>query len=239
MTPRQSSPPLEVAYKETFTDGPGAWTTGKAAPDGTWHRNIFGERGTAAPLGWRRTGGRRGPFAYCEPPWYFDDNHGEFLWLYLAFFVNRSELIGLAGRDLRDAQITLSLRGRQFDPKGTELFFWIQGRPPEGRGYPSQGLFNWALTSQPVTSALTDGQWHEQTVTLANDGSRWTFMGHLRGGLARRIEVVQELTAGAGALDSILGGTHVNFGFLLCGVDPNDAPAGRIELDEITILARP
>jgi hypothetical protein len=235
---RQKAGQLDAVYRETFSAGPGAWTSGKAAPDGTWHRNILGERGKPVPLGWSKEGGRHGGYAYGEPPWYFDDNHGEFMWLYLVLFVNRSELIGLSGRDLGDAQVKLSIRGRDFNPKGAELFFWIQGRPPEGAAFPQQALYNWALTSQPVTEPLLGGEWRDRTVTLVPDEGQWTFMGHLNGGLSKRIRVIQSLTAGKGTLDAILGGTHVNFGFLLCGVDPNDAPTGRIEIDEITILAR-
>jgi len=50
--------------------------------------------------------------------------------------------------------------------------------------------------------------------------------------------VRQSLTDGAGTLDAVLGGGHVNLGFLLCGVDPNDPQTGRIEVDEVAILAR-
>lgn len=234
----QDSGPLQVVYRETFAAGPGAWSTGKAAPDGTWHRNIFGDPGKPVPLGWSETGGRSGGCAYTEPPWYFDDNHGQFTWLYLAFFVNRSELVGLAGRDLRDGRIELRIRGRRFDPRGTDLFFWIQGTPREDTGHPKGAMYNWALTSQPVTGALLDGEWHDEAVTLPGDEGRWSSMGHLSGGLARGVRIVQSLTVARGSLDAILGGRHVNFGFLLCGVDPNDPPAGRIELDEVTILAR-
>jgi len=230
---------LKAVYSETFAAGPGAWSCGKNVEDGSWHRNIFGHRGGPVPLNWSARGGRRGPFAQSEPPWYFDDNHGEFAWLYLAFFVNHSALVGLAGRNLRDAQVRLSIRGERFEPRGTELFFWIQGTPPKGSGHPEGAMYNWALTSQPVTRALLDGQRHNEAVTLTADEARWTFMGYLNGGLKGGIRVLQSLTAGRGTLDAILGGTHVNFGFLLCGVDPNDPPSGRIELEEVTILARP
>src|SRR5687768_13589455 len=89
-----------VLYAEHFTAGPGPWCTGKDAPDGSWHRNILGQRGAPVPLGWSRSGGKRGGFAYAESPWYFDDNHGELFWLHLAFFLNRTADAGLAGVDL-------------------------------------------------------------------------------------------------------------------------------------------
>jgi len=237
-TEKETPASLEVIYSETFAAGPGAWTVGKNAEDGTWHRNIFGHLGAPVPLGWSPRGGRRGPFAYSEPPWYFDDNHGEFTWLYLVFFVNRSALIGLSGRDLRDGEIRLSMCGERFEPRGTELFFWVQGSAAPGGGHPEGAMYSWALTSQPVTRALLDGQWHDEKVTLVSDEGRWTFMGHIHGGLKGGIRVFQGLTAGRGTLDAMLGGTHLNFGFLLCGVDPNDPPSGRIDLEQVMILAR-
>jgi len=229
---------VRVVYNEDFSTGPGAWTTGKAVEGGSWHRNIFGDRGEPTPLRWHKSGGRRGPFASTEPPWYFDDNHGEFMWLYLAFFVNRSSLIGLAGADLRNAEITLSLRGHRFQPKGTKLFFWVQGSPNR-EAPPEKGpLYNWALSSQPIVEELLDGRWHSRTITLTSDEGRWSSMGHLNGGLARKLRVIQSLSVLDGSLDAILDGGHVNFGFLLCGVDPNDPPTGRIDIEQVTIRAR-
>ena len=40
----------KVLYHETFDTGPGQWSTGKAAEDGIWHRNIYGQRGAPVPL---------------------------------------------------------------------------------------------------------------------------------------------------------------------------------------------
>lgn len=231
-----SSQGMTMVYRETFEKDAGVWSCGKAAPDGDWHRNILRERGKAEPLAWSPAGGRHGGgFASSQSPWYFDDNHGEFMWLYLAFFINRSELAGLDGRDLRNARIDLSMRGHKFDARGTELFFWIQGYACED--LPTRRFaLNWALTSQPITRALLDGHWHDEAVHLVPDERQWRFMGHLNGGLARKIRVLQSLTFGEGTLDAILGGTHINFGFLLCGVDQNDPPHGRIDLQEVAIF---
>src|SRR5687767_12264768 len=111
-----------LLYRETFDQGPGAWSTGKDQEDGSWHRNILGFRGHPVPLSWSPDGGRSGGCAYAEPPWYFDDNHGEFAWLYLLFFADRSALLGLGGRDLRGATIQVTLRGDQFELKGSKLY---------------------------------------------------------------------------------------------------------------------
>lgn len=223
-----------VIYEENFSAGPGAWRTGRDQENGSWHRNIFGHRGSPVPLGWNPTSGKSGGFAFSEPPWYFDDNHGLFAWLHLAFFVNRSSDIGLEGRNLRDTNIELSLRGTGIQLKGTSLYFWIQGDSglPQHKGQ----YWNWAMTSQPIDSILLDGNWHDLSLRVVSDESQWSPMGLLNGGLVRKIVIGQSLTDCAGTLDGILGGGHVNLGFLLCGVDPNDLPTGRFDLGSVRIL---
>lgn len=216
----------KLLYSEDFASGPGAWTCGKDNEDGSWHRNLYGHRGEPTPLGWFATGGRNGGFARSESPWYFDDNHGEFAWLHLAFFIDRSELIGLRGADLRNAQIDLGIRGYNLKLNDTRLLFWIQG---------GAAMYNWALASQPIADALADGAWHDERVILHNDENRWAQMGLLNGGLARKIRVLHSLSVAEDSLDDILGGSHVNFGFLLCGLDPNNLPTGAIDIDYVRI----
>jgi len=216
----------KVLYSETFASGPGAWTCGKDREDGSWHRNLYGHPGEPVPLQWFAAGGRHGGFARSESPWYFDDNHGEFAWLHLAFFVNRSEMIGLGGADLRDAVFDVGIRGHNLVLNGTRLYFWIQG---------GAATYNWALASQPIAEALVDGAWHDERVVLFNDESKWATMGLLNGGLSRKIRILHSRTVAEGSLDDILGGTHVNFGFLLCGLDPNNLPTGAIDVDSIRI----
>ena len=226
-------PEAQTVYRESFDSGPGKWLTGKnrTSPPG-WHRNILGFWGEGVPLKWSAKGGHSGGFAYTEPPWYFDDNHGEFYWLYLIF-VAYSNDAGLAGADLRDAEVSFYLRGRDPDLKGSRLFFWIQGPGHEG-----DSNRNWALTSIPWDRILLDGGWQEVRFKLPNDESRWSFMGHTNGGLARRIRVTQSMASGKGTLDPILARTHVDWGMLLCGIDPNDPPQGKIDLDEFVLAPR-
>ena len=228
-----SSGPTRIIYEETFDRGPGAWVTGRDIAEGSWHRNIFGHRGGPAPLDWSTEGGETGGFASSGPPWYFDDNHGLFAWLYLAFFVNRSSDVGLQGEDLRNALIELTLRGHEMALKGASLYFWIQGDSglAEHRGQ----MWNWALTSYPIDSVLLDGDWRDLCLRLPVDENEWSPMGLLNGGLARRIVIGQDLRDSNGTLHGILAGGHANFGFLLCGVDPNDPPTGRFDLDCVRI----
>ena len=120
----------QVIYRESFDEGPGAWAMGKDKPTHDWHKDVFGRYGGPVPLRWSKRGGRSGGYAYSESPWYFDDNHGQFAWLYLTFFAYSKD-VGIEDADLRNAVVRFSLRGRDLDLKGTRLLFWIQG--PAGR----------------------------------------------------------------------------------------------------------
>lgn len=244
-------------YRASFDRGPDRWTTGKnkLTPEGeqTWHRNILGFWGHGVPLEWSPQGGRSGGFAYSESPWYFDDNHGEFGWLHLiATRVVSEQAVDrvVAGQDLRNATVRFSLRGRDLQPKGTRLYFWVQGpappvrltSPADRRPPPTQNPYQkevyrcWAYTAVPLEGYLLDGQWHDVTLKLDPDESKWSYLGLINGGLARKIRVTQSLTFGDGTLPYVLGnGRLYCWGFMLVEVDPLDQPTGKIDLDEFSV----
>ena len=227
-----------LVYEETFDQGPGAWGAGKNDEKGSWHRNAFGQRGEGWPLEWDPQGGRTGGCASSASPWYFDDNHGEFMWFHIVLRVPSTDDASIKGIDLRDADLEITLRGRNLDLKGTVLYFWLQGYGPEKGGFymGDRVLYNWALTSQPIEQQLKDGSWHDVALTLHSDEMKWSQLGLIKGGLKKKIQVIQSRSVADGFLDGILNGNHHNFGFLLCGLDPNDLPSGRIEVDRIAIL---
>ena len=232
----------KLLYREAFDKGPGHWKVGKDKEDGGWNRNVLGRKGHGVPLGWSPSGGLTGGLAFSESPWYFDSNHGEFMWFYLL-------LVGPLGEewkdyrhlDLRGAVVSITLRSREMQLKGTRMYLWIQGyRGPHPRVIynPGDPLVSWALTSQPIGEELLDGEWHGRDLVLTNDEGCWSQMGLLNRGLPGRIIVEQSLTFATGFLDHLLNGNHYNFGFILGGVDPNDPPSGRIEVDEISLWSR-
>lgn len=226
-------------YRETFDKNAGHWKSGKDQESGSYNRNVLGKKGEGIPLKWHRTGGRNGGYVASESPWYFDSNHGEFMWFYLVLVGPiREEWDANKDLDLRDATVSIGLRGREMALKGTRLYFWIQGyRGPHVRVIynPGDPLVSWALTSRSIGDELRDGKWHDVNLHLANDEHQWSQMGLLNRGLPRKIIVEQSLTFATGTLDHLLNGHHYNFGFILGGVDPNDPPSGRIEVDEISI----
>lgn len=232
-----------LLYRETFDVGPAGWTVGKDKEDGGFNRNVLGFRGDAVPLGWSATGGLAGGFVYSESPWYFDSNHGMFMWFYMIFispFVQQPEWESVQGADLRDALLRITIRATDLELRGTRLYFWIQGRRgehPRAIYNPGDPLVNWALASRSIEEELLDGRWHAVELTLHNDEDRWSQMGLLNRGLPRKVVVEHSLTASTGTLDYLLNGHHHNIGFILGGVDPNDPPNGRIDVDEINIWA--
>jgi len=80
----------------------------------------------------------------------------------LSFIIYR-DWVGGSSLDLRDARMSVALRGDALDLKGGSVYFWVLG---EGR------TTRWHLTTSPLDVA--DGQWGSlQSVTLANDESLW------------------------------------------------------------------
>jgi len=240
MTRNQPQHDGQPIYRETFENGPGGWRAGKDQEDGDYNRNIFGKRGAGLPLEWSAAGGRNGGFVSSSSPWYFDSNHGEFMWFYMPLVGPAADAWAPYRKDFRGATVRMTLRGQNMDLQGTRLYLWIQGnRGPHYREIynPGDPLVCWALTSQPIETELLDGRWHDVTVTLDNDETRWSQMGLLNRGLPRKIVVEQSLTFATGFLDHLLNAQHHNIGFLLGGVDPHDPPSGRIDVDEISIWA--
>ncbi len=232
----------EVVFRESFDQGAGGWTTGKNKTHTRgeiWHRNILGYYGEPVSLKWSPSGGRSGGYATAESPWYFDDNHGEFGWLYLVFGKRTGwstypvdEKAPATGKDVRNATVRVSLRGRDMQLKGTRFYYWNQAPPATG-----PWVYRcWALTSAPLEGYLTDGNWHDVSFKLDPHESKWSYMGLINGGLRKRIRVIQSLSFGQGTLEEVLGdGKLYNWGFILVDVDPLDPPSGKIDIDQFSI----
>lgn len=241
MAASPSAPAGKMIYRETFDRGPGNWKVGKDKEDGDYNRNVLGQKGAGLPLGWSASGGRSGGFAYSASPWYFDSNHGEFMWFYMLFIGPAGEAWAPYRQDFRNATVNITLRGQGMDLKGCRLYLWMQGnRGPHIREIynPGDPFVNWALTSQPIGPELLDGEWHDIALTLYDDEDKWSQMGLLNRGLPRKIIVEQSLSFATGTLSYLLNAHHHNVGFLLGGVDPYEPPSGQVDIDEISIWAR-
>lgn len=249
-------PSQETVYVQSFEQGPDNWEMGrnKTHTEGvTWHKNIFGYYGEGVELQCQETGGHSGRFCYSESPWYFDDNHGQFAWLFLIAN-RRTEGTGVIGKDLRNATVRVSLRGRDLQLNGAHLYFWVQGPAPFIRDtspadrrpgaqrktsvneYVKEVYRCWAFTGVPLQDYLKDGKWHSVSFELVPDESQWSFMGLINGGLRGKIRVIQSLTSADGTVPYVLGnGKLYNWGFNLYYIDPLQQPTGKIDIDEFSI----
>ncbi|MDP7397548.1 MAG: hypothetical protein QF541_11815 [Lentisphaeria bacterium] len=167
-----------MTYLETFENGPGGWVADTGIPLPIWD-NV----------------------AYCHGPWTLDANHAPpgagylHLLMYLVtsgeFYSDNLAEVGATNRfvdeqcstDLRGATITIRSRG-QIQPTGplcNNSGFrpeWQPGERPEmvllvQSRYANAGP-NYVLTGQPFNVTK---DWTEQSVTLTDDESQWTFLG--------------------------------------------------------------
>lgn len=134
--------------------------------------------------------------------------------------------------DLRGARVSASLRGVDWDGRGSELGTWIQGYRdptvvevvPEDSRYP-----NYAFTGDLQTRHLASGTWESASWVLRNRTPDWTFAG-ANGG---------RLLYDYGELDGILGGVNVDFFLLqILHVDINDQPSGAIDFADMQLTYR-
>ena len=146
--------------------------------------------------------------------------------------------MGIVGKDLREGTVEIKIRGNDIDLKGSRLLLYIQGLGGGYSHYTSKVFYCWAFSSKQIGDEVLDGEWHDIAFKLENVEKKWSSMGLINGGLARKVKVTQSLTSAEGSLDGILGGGHYGIGFLLCYIDPLDQPTGRIDFAKISMTGR-
>jgi hypothetical protein len=145
----------------------------------------------------------------------------------------RQKTLSVSGgvMDIRDAELTFTIRGDDLNQKGAVLTFW-----PLRAGQDSQGEFGsqWATTGMPFPDEiLEDGRWHRVTLTLKNDPRLWTYTGNNpveqgeRAKRYRKLPLDQNLTANDGAFVLIF----------VCG-DERDPPSGSLEIFSVSASYR-
>jgi hypothetical protein len=213
---RPLPPRLAAFYQESFDDGMGGWDS--------WLKATHHKEG----------GVSRGFVRFAEPS-RDDHNHDNGIgtlhlvkYLYPGFHPGRVPSVSLGGGDpdFRDARISISVRGNDWKPNGSELLWWTQSQlnPEEG----PKGAWkrpNWAYTGFYLTDALADGKWHSLTYRLLNDTERWTYGGGTGGYVYGSIDFCQQ---------------HLNIDLfhMLAYVDVKNPPTGAIDFDELTISYR-
>jgi hypothetical protein len=220
---------LGAYYRETWDEGLGAW--------GSWL--------TASH---HAAGGQSKGFVRFSQPSGIDYNHGDGIgivqlaqYLFTGFTdpdpgadVPQSVFLGGGDPDLRDARISVAVRGNNWRANGSELVFWAQSQSnPEVRHNPGFRRSNWVYTQFNLTDYLLDGNWHRVQYRLWNDASQWTYGGN---NPTRQGE--SAIRYSYWPLDESLAHVNVDFFHLMAFVDVKNAPTGSIDFDEFELNYR-
>lgn len=152
-------------YLETFDDSSGGWIGSNG--------NSVGHTAVLCKDGFLRT----------HSPWWVDYNHAPpgAGYLHILFGLHTKgpfgeHLMEVAGpnrfvgekqpRDFRDASMTLRLRG-DIHLRGSRLYLLVQSKIGDV-------VASWLLLDQPIG---INGEWSEQSIFLANDESKWLWLG--------------------------------------------------------------
>lgn len=127
--------------------------------------------------------------------------------IYYRSWVNKGAI------DLREADISVFLRGDHLKLFGAKCYFWVHSHETR-----------WHYTSNPLE--ISDGRWANQPLEfkLRNDESLW----HMSWGHPER-------PGGPASLDTLLGDA-ISYGFSLVG--DKTGPRGRLSMDEMEIKLR-
>jgi hypothetical protein len=140
-------------------------------------------------------------------------------------------VLGGGDGDLRDAHVSLYLRGNDWQPNGSEFGFWLQCQSNielmNNRGWKRS---NNSYCGCPLTDYLMDGKWHKVEFDLINDSTLWTYGGNnsiQQGPSAVRYEYWP--------IDQCLAHANCNVIFLSTFVNPENPPTGSVDFDELEI----
>lgn len=123
----------------------------------------------------------------------------------LAFIIYR-DWVKAGPLDLRDADLSVHLRGDNLDLKGGECLFWVLNNRVGTR---------WHLKSKPLR--IEDGKWGKQVVVLKNDPAAWH----------RSWSRYPDKT---GTLEDVLGAAD-SYGFSFVGF--KEEATGKFAMDEL------
>ena len=143
----------------------------------------------------------------------------------------RTVQLGGGDGDIRNARVSLYLRGNDWQPNGSEFGFWLQCQSNIERGN-AHGWrrANYTYCSYPLTDYLVDGEWHRVEFDLISNSTLWTYGGN------------NSIQQGPNALryaywpiDQCLAHANINMLFLSTLVNPENPPTGSVDFDELEI----
>jgi hypothetical protein len=219
-TPSAPLPPrLAAHYRESWDENKGGWYAGK---------------GTDAELVHHAEGGAAGGFVRYTEPTFDDHNHDNGIGtVHLAKYLYPGPWGKLVGKpsvwlaagdpDLRDARVSIQVRGRDWVPNGTRLQWWTQSeKNVEVLNGPTAHIANWAYTGTDLADLLRSGKWEKATYRLWNDTNEWTYTG------------------GTGhykywSINDAQAHQNTDFFHMVTFVDVKNPPRGSIDFDEFEL----
>lgn len=193
--------------KNSFEKGPEGW----CSYDYHWSvvangRNIF------ILTTWERSGGvNESGYVWCdENRWSADTPESP---VSVLPFITYTHWVGLEPLDLREAEVSVYLRGDDLQLNGASCYFWVVNYGAEGR---------WHYNSYPLE--ISDGKWAAKSnaFTLRTDESLW-----------HRSWSSDPLNPPS--LDNLLASAD-SYGFSLIGF--GQEPRGKFSMDEFEIKLR-
>lgn len=221
--PQTLPPRLSAYYRETWDANAGGWLGGmSAAGDDVKHH---------------ATGGASGGFLRFSEPSGNDPNHVDGIGtLHLCKYMYPGPLKGASGTlmlgggdpDLRNARVTISVRGNQWQGNGAELVWWTQSQSNiEVLSGPEWRRANWAYTGYSLSPLLASGKWEKAEYRLKSDSTQWSYGGN---NLAQK-----RPNYAYWSIDEAQRHLNNDFFHLLTFVDPARLPQGSIDFDELTV----
>jgi hypothetical protein len=114
--------------------------------------------------------------------------------------------------DLRNANVSLYLRGDELDLQGAKVYFWVLD---------NESRMRWHYVAEPLV--VTEGRWGEKlTITLRNDPTQW------HNSWSRPPDGIPA------TLDEVLSGVD-SYGVSFVGFPDGEAVTGRLSMDEFEI----
>lgn len=137
--------------------------------------------------------------------------------------------------DFRDAIIRQSVRGRNWQPHGTELMWWSQAQsnidinPDDNTLAKDYKHPNWSYTGKQLTDLLATGKWETAEYRLLNDTNFWSYCGNNKG--EKRYDAYW-------SIDETQRHLNLDLFHMVMFVDPQNRPTGAIDFDEFEVAYR-
>ncbi|MCC7419676.1 MAG: discoidin domain-containing protein [Planctomycetaceae bacterium] len=221
--PQPLPPALTAYYHESWDANAGGWLGGMSAK---------GDDAKHHP-----EGGASGGFLRFSEPSGNDPNHVDGIGtLHLCKYVypgllngaNGTMMLGGGDPDFRNARVTISVRGNQWQANGSELVWWTQSQRNIELGFGADWRrANWAYSGHSLTPLLASGKWEKSEYRLRNDSTQWTYGGN---NLAQK-----RPNYAYWPIDDSQRHLNNDFFHLLTFVDPAKLPQGSIDFDELTV----